>query len=152
MKSFEDYFSELQADLVKLCLDFVENRADDIYIYCSYEPEAYNFDVFYKINGKFSRKHKINEVVMHGHSQEHTYDLSRERQIGLMNIVLENLEAIHARCKEYGREMPTEMKLHYHVKSNSLNADYKYDLIYSNDDELLPSDIFEKWFNEVSRA
>jgi len=38
--------------------------------------------------------------------------------------------------------------LHYNVKQNSLKGNYRYDLVYSNDDELLPDDIFEQWFEE----
>ncbi len=45
-KVFEDYFSELQANMVAVCLEYVEDRADDIFIYCSYEPKIYAFDVF----------------------------------------------------------------------------------------------------------
>ena len=48
--------------------------------------------------------------------------------------------------------MPTEMKLHYNVKQNSLNGKYKYDLVYSNDEELLPDDIFDSWFEEVKNG
>lgn len=47
-KTFEDYLSELQTDMVAICLEYVENQADAIYIYCSYEPDMYSFDVFYK--------------------------------------------------------------------------------------------------------
>jgi hypothetical protein len=34
-KIFEDYFSELQADMVSICLEYVEDRAEKVYIYCS---------------------------------------------------------------------------------------------------------------------
>lgn len=47
--------------------------------------------------------------------------------------------------------MPTEMKLHYNAKNNSLKGKYSYDLIYSIDEELLPDDIFELWFEEVKQ-
>ncbi len=30
-KIFEDYFSEYQADMVSICLEYVDWRADDIY-------------------------------------------------------------------------------------------------------------------------
>ena len=33
-KVFEDYFSELQTDMVEICLEYVEDRAEKIYIYC----------------------------------------------------------------------------------------------------------------------
>lgn len=36
-KVFEDYFSEIQADMVAICLEYVEKRAERIYIYCSCE-------------------------------------------------------------------------------------------------------------------
>jgi hypothetical protein len=51
--------------------------------------------------------------------------------------------------KEFNREMPTEIKIHYKVKENKLQATYKYDLVWSNDDMLLPDDIFLSWFEEV---
>ena len=47
-----------------------------------------------------------------------------------MNIDIEKLVKI---CKEHNRDMPTEMKLIYDVKSKSLKADYRYDLVYTND-------------------
>ncbi|MER2072481.1 MAG: DUF600 domain-containing protein, partial [Psychrobacillus sp.] len=42
-----------------------------------------------------------------------------------------------------------EIKLYYNVKQNSLKGKYRYELVYSNDDELLPDDIFDLWFEEV---
>lgn len=47
--------------------------------------------------------------------------------------------------------MPTEIKLIYNVKQNNLKGNYRYDLVYSNDDELLPDDIFDSWFEEVKK-
>ncbi len=45
-KEFEDYLSELQTDMVLICSEYIDNRANDIYIYCSYEPNMYAFDFF----------------------------------------------------------------------------------------------------------
>ena len=39
-KVFEDYFSELQADMVSICMEYVEKRAERIYIYCSFEDNV----------------------------------------------------------------------------------------------------------------
>lgn len=149
-KSFEDYFSELQADMVSICLEYVDRKADDIYLYCSYEPEAYYFNVFYRIDKTFVLKHKINDAVrvVNG-TPEYIYDVSRDRQLGLLDIGTEDLKKIHEVCNAFRREMPTEMKLHYNVGENSLVANFKYDLVYTNDDELLPDDIFEQWFEEI---
>ena len=35
-KIFEDYFSEYQADMVSICLEYVDWRADAIYIYTAH--------------------------------------------------------------------------------------------------------------------
>ncbi len=149
-KVFEDYFSELQADLVAVCLEYVDNKADDIYIYCSYEPKMYFFDFFYKINQIVVHKHQLNEVIKNCDGQPSVgYDVSRDRQKALLRIGNENLKLIHKKCEEFNKEMPTEMKLYYDVKRNSLKGKYRYDLVYSNDDELLPDDIFDLWFEEV---
>ena len=116
-----------------------------IYIYCSYEPEMYAFDVFFRINGKTVRKNKLNDAV-----SNEQYDVSLDRQRALLRVGNENLKQIHAKFKEFGKEMPTEIKLHYEVKKNKLEGSYKYELVYSNDKELLPDHIFDAWFNEVT--
>src|SRR5699024_2263794 len=155
VKVFEDYFSELQADMVDICLEYVENEAEDIYIYCSYEPEMYVFDVFFKINNQFVFKHNLNDAIKSTNNvdkKEWKYDTSEERQEAVLDIGLESLEKIHEKCKEYDREMPTEIKLHYNVRQNSLNGKYQYDLVYSNDEELLPDDIFDLWFEELKKS
>ncbi|KGX89976.1 hypothetical protein N781_08860 [Pontibacillus halophilus JSM 076056 = DSM 19796] len=149
---FEDHFSELQADMVAICLEYVQSEAEDIYIYCSYESKMYAFDVFYKINGQYVSKHNLNNAV-HNTSREgkraFSYDTSEQRQEALLDIGLDKLTKIHDVCKLYEREMPTEIKLHYNVKQNSLRGKFRYDLVYSNDNELLPVDIFDSWFEEV---
>ena len=45
--------------------------------------------------------------------------------------------------------MPTELKLIYDVKSGKLQAEYKYDLVYSDDEVKTADDIAEEWFDEV---
>ncbi|WLR42629.1 DUF600 domain-containing protein [Bacillus carboniphilus] len=150
-KIFEDYLSEIQTDMVAICLEYVEEKAEDIYIYCSYEPKMYSFDVFYKINGIVVLKNKLNDAIKDKSRDLFFYDTSEDRQEAVLDIGLKNLKEIHNKCEEFGREMPTEIKLHYDVKKNSLKANYRYDLIYTNDDELLPDDIFDCWFQEVKK-
>ncbi|WP_082051237.1 DUF600 domain-containing protein [Rossellomorea aquimaris] len=150
MKVLEDFFSEIQTDMVAICLEYVDNKADEIFIYCSYEPEMYVFDFFYRINGKTVHKHHLNEAAKESNSRlNQVYDVSRERQKAALRIGNQNLKFIHKKCEEFNKEMPTEMKLYYNVKQNSLKGKYRYDLVYSNDDELLPDDIFDIWFEEM---
>ncbi|MBM7664500.1 hypothetical protein JOC25_000956 [Solibacillus kalamii] len=150
MKVFEDYFSELQTDMVAICLEYVDNKADEIFIYCSYEPKMYVFDFFYKINGKVVHKHQLNETVKGSNSpQNQVYDVSKERQKAALRIGNQNLKHIHKKCEEFNKDMPKEIKLYYNVKQNSLKGKYRYELVYSIDNELLPDDIFDLWFEEV---
>ncbi|GKV56653.1 hypothetical protein NCCP2222_26000 [Sporosarcina sp. NCCP-2222] len=153
MKVFEDYVSELQSDMVAICLEYVENKADEIYIYCSCESKMYVFDFFFRINGMVIHKHQLNEAKVKLDNLDNlAYDVSRERQKAALKIGNENLKLIRQKCEDFNRDMPTEIKLFYDVKKNSLKANYRYDLIYSHDDGLLPDDIFDCWFEEVKKV
>ena len=147
-KKFEDFFSELQADMVSICLEYVFYRAEKIYIYGSLEEKVISCDFFYCINNKIVRKHKLNDAV-DTNKEDFKYDTSVERQKGVMNIISDNVEKIYKLCKEYNREMPTEIKLVYDVKRNSLKADYKYELVYSNDPIKTADDIAMEWFEQI---
>ena len=147
-KVFEDYFSELQGDMVSICLEYVENKADKIYIYCSFEEGVISCDFFYCINDKVVRKHKLNEVI-NVELGKFGYDTSVERQKGVMNIINDDIEKLYKLCNEYKREMPTEIKLVYDVPQNSLKAEYEYDLVYSNDPVKTADDIAMEWFEKI---
>ncbi|RDX01176.1 DUF600 domain-containing protein [Listeria kieliensis] len=142
VKVFEDYFSELQADMVSICLEYVENTGDNIYIYCSYENNVYSVGYFYRINGKVKERHKINEELPN-------CDVSIGRQKIVMQILMDDLKQINKVCQQFGRPMPTEMKLVYDIKKNSLEAKYQYDLVYSNDAKKTADDVEQSWLEEV---
>lgn len=147
-KVFEDYFSELQGDMVSICLEYVENKADKIYIYCSFEERVISCDFFYCINDKVVRKHKLNDAI-NVELEKFRYDTSVERQKGVMNIINDDIEKLYKLCNEYKKEMPTEIKLVYDVVQNSLKAEYKYDLVYSNNIVKTADDIAMEWFEKV---
>ena len=130
-KMFEDYFSEIQADMVS------------IYIYCSFEDGMISSGFFYKVNSKIVKKNKLNDVIVDGQKK---YDVSIPRQKGAINIINDDIKALKRLCQEYQKEMPTQIKLIYDVAANSLNADYSYDIIYSNDKDKMADDILEEWF------
>ncbi len=147
IKVFEDYFSELQSDMVSICLEYVENKADKIYIFCSFENGIIFSDFFYNIKNKVVRKHKLNDAIK-VELEDFRYDTSIERQKAVMAIINEDVEKINNLCKKYKREMPTEIKLVYETNNNSLKADYKYELVYSNDSIKTADDISKEWFAE----
>jgi len=141
-KKFEDRFSELQSDMVSICLEYVDNKADGIYIYCSCEENALYFNYFYNVNGITVHKHKLNDVAS-------GYDTSIDVQRQVMKIGKDDLMAIYMLFKEAGREMPTEMKLVYDVKDNKLQADYNYEPVVANSKEMTQSNAFENWYQSI---
>nr|WP_318539754.1 DUF600 domain-containing protein [Terribacillus saccharophilus] len=148
MKVFEEYLSELQTDIVAICLEYVNNQAEDIYMYCSFEPEIFTFDVFYRIDGSVVLKNELNEAVISS-KEGYFYDTSDNRQEAVLDIGIRNLEEIYQKCKEHGRDMPAEIKMYYNVKKNSLTAQYNYTQSFSEPDDLLPEERFDMWFEEI---
>lgn len=130
-------------DMVEICMEYVEDRAEKIYIYCSFEGGVQSCNFFYKVNGKVVKKSRLNDVIVDGQEE---YDVSIPRQRDVMAILNEDMVALRKLCEEYQREMPTQIKLIYDVAANSLNADYSYDIIYSNDKDKMADDILEEWF------
>ena len=84
------------------------------------------------------------------------YELNEVEIDNIISTVLEfiqpsakDIEKVKVLCKEYERDMPTEMKLIYDVKSGNFKAEYKYDLVYTNDDIKTADHIADEWFEEV---
>ncbi|PFJ91106.1 DUF600 domain-containing protein [Bacillus cereus] len=146
MREFEDKFSDLQADMITICMEYVEDRADKVYVYASREEGIISGRFFYLINSTYVECHKVNDALEDG---DERYDVSRERQIMVLRIICEDIEKVEELCKEYERDMPTEMKLIYDVKSGKFKAEYKYDLVYTNDDVKTAGHIADEWFEEV---
>lgn len=48
---FEDKFSEIQTDMIDICLEYANYDADMVYIYASSESNMVTCNYFYKING-----------------------------------------------------------------------------------------------------
>ena len=55
-------------------------------------------------------------------------------------------------CKEYGKDMPTEMKIIYDPEKDKTDIAYRYDLVYSNSRTKTDYDVMEKWFREMQKA
>ena len=97
-KVFEDYFSKLQADMVDICLEYVDNCAEKIYIYGSFEEGVVASDYFYNINGEVLERHKLNDALV---NTEKKYDTSVERQRGVIKILNTDIKSMLKLCKEY---------------------------------------------------
>ncbi len=143
MTQFEDKFMEVQASMISLALEYVQNQAEKVYIYCISEEALLSFDVFYKINGVYVKLHKVNTVL------ETKVDDSDNMMFSVLRYGLEDVQKMLDICQEYDREHPTEMWLIYDAQKNSLDSRYSYEGRYDKDEELIPRLEFEKWFEEV---
>lgn len=138
-KIFEDEFTEVQSEMIKTCLEYVENRAEYVYIYASCEPPCIASNFFYKINGKVLDKHKLGEG----------YDVSSERQSACLGMLRGYVKELRKICREYERDMPTEIKIIYDISRNKVNAAYRYDCVYTKTRNKTSQDVFEEWFEKI---
>ena len=145
MTKFEDKFMEVQASMISLAMEYVQNQAEKVYIYCISEEALQSYKVFYKINGVVIEMDKVNEVATK------KVDDSDNMAFAVLRYGAEDIQTMLDICQEYNREHPTEMWLVYDVQKNRLESRYSYEGRYEKDDdlELLPSLEFEKWFEEV---
>jgi hypothetical protein len=150
-KEFEDNFSAIHADMVSVCLEYVENKADDIFIHCSYEEGRITCNVFYRVNGMIVRRSKVNDALTDEEKKTFQYDVSDARQQQLVHIINDEIEKIAKLCKAASQPVPTEMKIHYNVKKNSMKVDCCYCLLYSNKPDVRITDIFDSWFNQIKQ-
>lgn len=141
-KVFEDEFTDIQTDMISICLENVEGRADMIYVYGSYEAGTIVCTYFYNIHGMVVSRGKLNEALISG---EPLYDVSVERQKQVTEILMDDMKQLKAVCEKYQKPMPTELKLTYNVGRNSLNADYQYENVYSNQQNKDAYAIAEEW-------
>ncbi|MEF2292426.1 DUF600 domain-containing protein [Virgibacillus dokdonensis] len=138
--------------MVSICLEYVFERANKIYIYCSYEEGLVSSDFFYNINGKIVERHKLNDALVNEEDDTNfSYDIAVERQKAVVKIINENIKEIVKLCKKYDREMPAEIKIVYDVKSNELTARYKYELVHTNDSNKTASSIARLWFEQIKK-
>ena len=139
---FEDQLMDIQSDMISLSLEYIENKAETVYIYVVLEDGLVSFDVFYKIGGFISEKSDVNEYL-----SEKIND-SDDIQFSLLEYGIEDAEKIEVLFEENSKEVPTEIRLVYDVKNNSLKSNYRYDAMYEKNEDLSVSDVFETWIQE----
>ena len=139
---FEDQLMEIQSDMISLSLEYIENKAETVYIYVVLEDGLVSFDVFYKIGGFISEKSDVNKYL-----SEKIND-SDDIQFSLLEYGIEDAEKIEVLFEENSKEVPTEIRLVYDVKNNSLKSNYRYDAMYEKNEDLSVSDVFEAWIQE----
>lgn len=139
---FEDQLMDIQSDMISFSLEYIENKAETVFIYVVLEDGLVSFDVFYKIGGFISEKSDVNKYL-----SEKIND-SDDIQFSLLEYGIEDAEKIEVLFEENSKEVPTEIRLVYDVKNNSLKSNYRYDAMYEKNEDLSVSDVFEAWIQE----
>lgn len=147
-KIFEDSFMEVQSDMIALCMEYAEGKADKVYAYGTMEGGVRSFSVFYEANGRVVRIEGLDDALPEGGKLEHGSD---ERQWGVLKIGAGDLKRLRDVCGEFGQPVPTELRLVYDARTGGMTADYKYDPVYTHTRDLHWSDVFNAWFEEVKR-
>lgn len=139
---FEDQLMDIQSDMISLSLEYIENKAETVFIYVVLEDGLVSFDVFYKIGGFISEKSDVNKYL-----SEKIND-SDDIQFSLLEYGIEVAQKIEVLFEENSKEVPTEIRLVFDVKNNSLKSNYRYDAMYEKNEDLSVSDVFETWIQE----
>jgi len=141
-KIFEDGVSEIQTDMISICLEYCMKEASKIYIYCSLENRAFTSNYFFEVNGKLYKKHKLKDVIPN-------INVSTDIQEQVLGILINDLVEFDKLCSEFDQPLPTEIRLIYDIENNNASAKYRYDVIHSDHKTLTENDVMQQWFNEI---
>ena len=142
VENFDNQFQELTKGVLELCFEYVNfdsKNIDGIYIYCSTEMDTITFNVFYNVNGQICKKHEVGT----------DYDTSFGTQKSLNENGNKIMTSIVELFKNDKREIPTEIKISYLVKSEKFNCDIKYEIFWSHLPDGYPNMICEQWGEEI---
>ncbi len=112
-KIFEDEFTDIQSQIISLCLEFSEQvNIERIYAYCSIEGNATSFNAAFVENGII----KLNTEI----------DSNLPRTFAFLKAGCSDTKKIKEICEKYQKPIPTEIKMYYDVQTGKFKADYKY--------------------------
>lgn len=142
MRTFEDKIMEQQKDMLSICLEYSNEEADNIYIYCSMEEGAYSVGYFFAVNNRVFSREKLSEAIKN-------VDDSGNAQGQVLDILMKDLLKLNSIFKADNQKAPTEIKLKFDVKNNKFNAEYRYDSVITGNTDITSTDIEEEWMNEI---
>ena len=138
--SFEKQFSELQADMISVCFEYCERKSDTIFVHFICENNSIFANFFFRIDGNMRKKGRLDDSGT---------PVSVMRQKEALSIITNDMRAILSLCDQNSKPVPTEIRIVYDVKKDSLRADYHYDQICSS--EKTDRAVSDEWFDELSQ-
>ena len=147
--SFEEKQDKIIKNIVGGCYDYVEGKADYIYIYLFLQNGERFANFYYCINGMFVKKHKLNDVCI---NSQNNYDISVTAQKKVNNAIMDNIAGLIELYNKYSKNSPNEIKIICDVKESSKNkyslkVDYSYE--EKKRDEFGPFDFADEWFESL---
>ncbi|MBQ3276909.1 MAG: hypothetical protein IJH47_07650 [Oscillospiraceae bacterium] len=146
---FEDDFTKIQADMVSICLEYVEERADKVFVYYADELGMVYCDYFFQIHGKIVHRHKLNTVLA---ENEPEYDVSASLQSQVLDILLRDANKLEKLFEQNNRKPPMEIRMVYDVHSHAFEAKVRYDSICTEKNGKSPISLFYEWYEEMEKA
>lgn len=134
LEGFEDAFTDVQAQVVSLSLELLENSnvtADRVYIYMFQNEVQDFFNAFLEKDGRI---YWLNDLFSDSEIDEY------------FDCGIENIENIIEVCDTYDGKCPNEFRLIYNINTKAFDAEYKYEDFISEDCDVV--EIFENWINE----
>ena len=144
-RPFEDLFSAFQSEMIRQGIALAENRAEEIYIYSDLEDGAFTAQPLFRINGEYYTEGGIAKAVKEG---KMTSSLSKQEKSDIRWTIMAYAVAVRWLCRDYGRDIPTVIKLIYDAKTRQVRAQYGYERLKSlseYDDNIR----CRMWFDEI---
>lgn len=140
-KDFDKNFTHLIEDALHNALEYTGYSLDIdcIYIYISL-GRSVQYLVFFRIDGRLSLKHKLNE-----YATTKQIDVSDKNQKRLNSNGNAIAQKIRACFQDDGRELPSSLRIIYEPKAGKLNSTMSYDKLLDDEDSLTR---YFRWFAE----
>ena len=147
-KKFEDVLSDNLTDMISICLEYAEYRVEKVFVYASAEKNCTFANFFFQNHGHILNGARLNDVLLPGEKQ---FDTHPDRQGQVLEILFADFNNIKKACKEYGVEIPKEIKASYDLRTNQFDSHIGYENVWSirrNADEVT---IMREWEAEEQR-
>lgn len=123
--------------MVSLGYEFVNGNAEYIYIYGSMESGSTSFNAFYKIGGEIKTTNKVTD--------------DRDFIIRFLDAGMEDLSALRELYEKYSQRCPTELRLTYNVQTSEFDIEYKYEPVFTEENEWIAYNAIMAWVEEEKR-
>lgn len=144
-RPFEDLFSAFQSEMIRQGIALAENQAEKIYIYSDLEDGAFTAQPLFRINGEYYTEGGIAKAVKKGKMPS---SLSKQEKSDIRWTIMAYAVAVRWLCRDYGRDIPTVIKLIYDAKTRQVRAQYGYERLKSLS-EYDDNARCRMWFDEI---